>query len=481
MIPATLILSTLVAGCHRAPANPPPSTSVDTAQSDTNTPAPTDPTGDHTADTGEAPSPEGCPPYEGLEPAIAITPPSRFGFSYPLASREDNKGIIATLVHKSLPEPYHEVLFPNVTVRVDDLPNGSYPLEELWDGVSTIPSDWTPSTFLQVSDQDGDGIEDYWIGEELVAGPLLGRDATNNRVIATFNGWDGGVFAADFDSDGDGYGDILQTGGAGDCAYIRYGPFDGYIPSALLEEAEPSSYTVLGSCIYDNLLPGAWILPDHYEGRDGIVFGVEGTIADSYAYVLEQPRGTRVPTRDAEATYSVATIEKTPNFADLGDVDGDGQRDYLFGNNDNLIAAKGPLRFDDYHQGHDWDPETPKRVIDVDPVRQWINDAIGDLNGDGVMELAAQQAIDRKTGVPHSGTTWPVIAFSPYDRQLDLSCAVPLSYKGIPLVSTRPIGESIADLDGDGLVDVVTQHQGTYDILIWWGRDIVAAHAALQP
>lgn len=405
----------------------------------------------------------GCPPYVGLEPSVVVLSPGFGDLEMPLAVREDGKGILSTLVtHPDLPG--------KVTLRVDDLLPGAYPVEELWDGASTIGSDdWLiTSSFLPVKDQNGDGIEDYWVGHDLVAGPLLGRDASTNTVIATANSADGQVVAVGFDADGDGIDDLVQGGGL--TAYIRYGPFVGELPSAVEGDADRLSYTILGA----QSVSSATVLPGQYEGRSGILLSGHWR-GESYAYVLDQPRGATVSFEDREAGYITDDKIPPPIVADLGDVDGDGQRDYLFGWG-NQEAARGPLRYEDF-SGRGAEPF--ELAFDSEPDEQVVRDVIGDLNGDGIMELIALQTFERDTPEVGKDNWWPVVAFSPYTDALDLSCALPLSYQGEPatFLSKEPTD---ADLDGDGLVDLVMLHHRTSDILIWWGRDLVDGHAALQ-
>lgn len=354
---------------------------------------------------------------------------------------------------------------------------GRHELAAAWDGVSAMEFAG-PGDSLQVPDMTGDGVADYWLGHELAPGPLLGRVTTReDHVVAFFD--DGEmVVAGGFDADGDGVHDLLTMHGE-DQATIHYGPFSlGRQPSPRNGEVPRDQYSTLGSG-EDNLEPIAWVLEDHYNGKDGVVIGSDGLLADSLAFVLEVPRGTHVRTLDAKARVSKANLSDLPIWRDVGDVNGDGQPDVINGSQFVPELSSGPV--EGVFRYADGDEDLPD-ALGWDKVLEDPRFGIGDLNGDGVQEIVATTAIGWDPKRPYtSGERWTVVLFSPHSDPLDMRCALPIGGQQSEATDGTDFGEHALDLDGDGLTDIVNVSDDQTHVNVWWGVDLVAAHDALPP
>jgi len=364
---------------------------------------------------------------------------------------------------------------PLPLIAVEGL-HGRHDFADLWDGTSAL-EDFEPDQSMQVPDATGDGTSDYWFLDVLVPGPLLGKVTSRTSAVATLTGSEH-AYAGGFDADGDGNHDLLTLYGQ-DQAIIHYGPLPlGDVPSPRTEKVARDQYSTLGSGT-ENLEPAATVLSDHYRGRDGVVIGKEGLAADSLAFVLDVPRGTHVPTAQAQARVKVSALGDRVVWGDVGDVNGDGQPDVIYGTTFLPLLGAGPVAGNLYYG--DGAEDLPP-ALRHDEVLEDPRFGVGDLNGDGVQELVATVAIGWDPSNPYdSGERWTVLLFSPHSDPLNMACALPIGGVDSPATDGSDFGEHAVDLDGDGLNDIVNVSHHETQINIWWGADLLSAYNELNP
>jgi len=457
----------LAASCG-APSSPPPasptSSSVTHGTASSASSVDTSPTAT-TATTGDSgPATLREPTHEVVDPTVVIT-------------FHDYDDPLLRARFAPRPDGTHLLL---ASAGVDEAPVGTFFLEppfdrgehsvlDLWDGVSGL-NDLTIDDVLsvwEVADQDGDGIDDLWLGHKLLAGPLLGQahDPTGPSAVVLAeletntqgSSIDGMVLAAGFDADDDGHGDVL-VGHAlgGDPHIVHYGPLSGTVPSGRTG-AHPEA-TVLGvtGC---GLLYGYTFLPDAFgPGLHGFATGSGDPVggchsSDQQVYALHHPRGTLAP--DPVATYAWGSSELAP----LPDLTGDGLPEVAyFSEHDGAgWAQASPL------QGAVGQPPT----AEVDVRHGYLTGLLGDVNGDGIKDMRGQWVYDE-------GRSVKVWLLSPHPQPIDLS-------NGLEAPGHWGTVHH-ADIDGDGLDDLVYRPRSNDDVLhLTTGADITAAWAAHQP
>lgn len=352
------------------------------------------------------------------------------------------------------------------------LPPGEHRLVDVWDGVSGFEGDVEATHAFAVDDVNGDGQVDVFLLNALYPGPLLGRRIVYpDDALAWFES--GKVVAAGFDADGDGHGDVVLMRGYQQ-GILRYGPFEGQQPSFIRGKVPAEDVTVLGDvrCRTGDV---AWRLSDHLgPGRDALALGIAGECSgpDTLFFDLMQPRGSYLTPEDAFAVWAEVNLAYPSHFDDAGDIDGDGTPDVVRSRGygpDNVLA--GPV------SGALWEEE-PGPAYALEQGLNTVMYAIGDLNDDGIQELLVRHRYAGWGSVEY----YVVIMFSPHPQALTMERGLPL---GPRLSFSDFVGSVHADLDGDGLDDIVDRTQESEpedlrlknagEVNIWYGADLVEA------
>lgn len=294
-------------------------------------------------------------------------------------------------------------------------------------GARSAPIDASYGTTLDVN---GDGCADVAVGAidadrvYLYAGGTMGVARDPWRVLsapeAGLFGWTVGSAG---DVNGDGYADLLVTAPTTGRAYV-------YAGGPLGVEAEPTvtldAPAGVGSFGVDAV--GAGDL-----NRDGYADVVVGSGADRAYVYLGSAAG--LATTPAGELHGPAASEFSGTLAALGDVNGDGYAD---------LSASGHLAGEAYiflgtPNGL---PEAPSAVLrDASEGFGYAVAAAGDVNGDGLMDLAvgdeAGRRMDVYRGTSAGITGAPWVALDAGDRTVP---ALPLA--------------AVGDVDGDGYADL---------------------------
>ncbi|MES2642096.1 MAG: MopE-related protein [Myxococcota bacterium] len=231
---------------------------------------------------------------------------------------------------------------------------GAYDLAEadaIWTGRFT--DDLAGDSLDGGADLDGDGLDDVLVGASgsdaggresgaayVVSGLLTGTNALASAT-AILVGEDaadeaGGAGAVASDIDGDGVADLLvgalgddDVGAASGAVYVLYGPVSGSIDLSLADAK------LVGEADLDNAGEAIDAPGDlDGDGLDDILVGADDARTGGAAYlVLGAPVGA-YSLADADAIFEgVAAIDKVGStVAGVGDVNGDGNGDLLFGN-----------------------------------------------------------------------------------------------------------------------------------------------------
>lgn len=368
------------------------------------------------------------------------------------------------------------------------LPNGVYDVEDVWDGKSTYNNGIARVGDRLAGDVNHDGHLDLWFGEFLHLGPFFGR-ATQYGV-----GYEAMLFHANsypslsnVDLNDDGEPDVVFEG-YNQTNWALYGPLHGVIPGPY--EPEPSDQiTWFGDQSGCSETRATFFVRDaRGPGKHAIGVGSDsvGCMPDTIFYDATVPAGTKLSPKDRIGTATSAGSNPA-EVVGPGDLDGDGFGEIIFGDEMGGFLIHGPLLpdvnisdFMDY--GYRWGQ-----------VGGHVHQTLGDLNGDGVDELL---------GTWLTGTSLldnprhRAILFSPHPDPL-------LVWEGVYIGTLtelggegwgNPFGRFVADIDGDGLNDLVAtfMYRGVEwqpplpspefldagEVRIWYGKDIVAAEVA---
>ena len=236
------------------------------------------------------------------------------------------------------------------------------------------------------------------------------------------------------------------------------------------------TYSSLGETIrcLDIQEVGTWLRDQLGPGRDAISVGVDlgDCPYDTYVWDPHVPPGTHRSYDQATAVITHWTNQLGDVAVhDPGDVDGDGHADAIYEYQVGAQLIRGPLggTYDTFD-----DLGFSSEILNGRPSR-----AMGDVNGDGAPELLGQWLWTAPGATVPTTNTW-VLMCSPFTFPLDFSTGVPLVefHGGLFLLSSF-IGMDTADLDGDGLADLVDTRtlQDPGGLSIWYGRDLAATCA----
>jgi hypothetical protein len=433
-----------------------------------------------TGSTGETAGETGLGTPTLREPAAPLSPSVSI----------DGIGVDVGLIPAFSKDPSALLLRPNVNDSTQtppetvflrgDITAGSYALLDLWDGVSgydySIVNNYAPLA----GDVNQDGHLDIWLGEELFLGPLLGR--TLRRLVdshAHVEGLREWAVAGNFDADGDGHLDVLFKADVGAWSFIRYGPFEGVMPSAVEGTADPATYTRLGeSSFCSESDPNTAILRDHLgPGHDAVAVGTDSygwCALDTFVWDLKQPRGQQLTYAQAlAATEGTNSIYGLP-FDDAGDLDGDGFGDAVWGGRSGSRLVGGPMSGTlEFSQGGYAHP--------IEQINGYVSNGVGDINGDGIKELVGMWMWRGPDGEGSPQGMW-VLLFSPHPDPIDLSQGLELGWFEEHVYSD--LGRVDADLDGDGRTDLVSLWSPpeftAHTLAIWYSVDLLEAWESRQ-
>ena len=141
-----------------------------------------------------------------------------------------------------------------------------------------------------------------------------------------------------------------------------------------------------------------------------------------------------------------------PNGLDMADVNGDGDPDSLVN-----YEWTGRVRVV-FHPGRGLAPDRPWPAVDVGRFPNAENAAFGDLNADGIVDIVVVQGIEHHADPSAVRILW---GRSPPDPEASLSAYA--WEDGGMLPEGTGVGHyldvQVADLDGDGLPDIVAQSE----------------------
>jgi hypothetical protein len=351
-------------------------------------------------------------------------------------------------------------------------PAGDLDFDDLWDGVSGwgVVLDNLQHRVHPFPDQNGDGVEDYWLGHRLVPGPLLGQlhgavgDSLAHIEMINESLSHGAVFHAGFDYDGDSELDILVGTGGGFSYHVYHGPFDGEIPYA---RTHPNldHYTEVGwgSTGFEQ---GVTAFPDFIEPSvDAVVYGCIDfwnlKSPDLVGFALRGERGRR---KIRELFWGDTDGHHCP--FPLHDITGNGYNDLLFSNaNDSSVILEGP--FDE----HEFQPAQAVNPV-VDIRHGVVTRTIPDMNGDGAYELLAEN---------DDGDY--LVLLSPHPDPIDVRAGLVLE-EAVGGTAMHMERLQFADLDDDGVNELIGNRATTgYSIgkiIIYDGADLVEAWNTLH-
>ena len=287
-----------------------------------------------------------------------------------------------------------------------------------------VTDDTNPTHAIALGDVDRDGDVDVVAGNWMqptrlylnngTANPFAGVVGSNitTDVYETY-----AVALGDLDRDGD--LDVVTGTSWINWLYLNNGtadPFDGAEGAEITLDVNSTRALALGDVDGD--------------GDLDLVAGNHGQ-----ANRLYLNNGTTAPFADVTGTDITADADSTRAVA-LGDVDGDGDLDLVAGNNmqnNRLYLNDGPANpF----------PGETGMVITAD-VSATLAVALGDVDGDGDLDLVAGNGSSPDRLYLNNGTTSPFVAGAAISADAD---------------STRAV--ALGDMDGDGDLDLVT---GNYD------------------
>lgn len=215
-------------------------------------------------------------------------------------------------------------------------------------------------------------------------------------------------------------------------------------------------------------------LRDHLgEGHDAVAIGRDAwgcCSYDTYLWDPFVPRGTHRAYDDAIAlVHTFECAYEDIGAYDPGDVDMDGEFDLVYAHNSIGQIAKGP------YAGKILDTSTDLGFGGA-VLNGVVTRTMGDVNGDGAPELLGQWRWGNSTTTSIVTENVWVLLCSPFELPIDLAT-------GIVLVDLHGafgsfIGKASADLDGDGLHDLVDNDEE--GLSIWYGADLAAACQAQE-
>lgn len=347
--------------------------------------------------------------------------------------------------------------------------SGVWSLDDVWDGTSRIigAGGFSKGAIEWAGDETGDGNLDLWIGQQLLAGPFVGRSTPYDyyRMDLAIAWSPRGLPSSGFDADGDGVLDMVQVVPSPYAMWqVSYGPFAGEVATVDQDDVDSSQASVLGDWYAPcGLYDVTRVLWDHLgPGHHAIAVGEDDyecspMLEDGFVYDLMLPRGSQVPRSEAIATTE-GSWDRVALYP-MGDVDGDG---------DGEVFGLSPGSLSSVFEAPVSGVLTPglDSMLDNDGLF-FLRMPCGDINGDGTHEL-----LDRDVG----------ILFSPFSVTEDMTqhaARVQLDTRGLDMYRYDPICTHHADLDGDGAEDIVHSwfdaYGGAGEVLIWYGADLLAA------
>lgn len=364
----------------------------------------------------------------------------------------------------SAPEPYPQTFseYPRMFVVSGLQAPGRHAVADVADGgVGFLES------FYPAGDTDGDGHADAWASNQrLYRGPFLGRNLTHANADARLLDTTWWPVLGDFDADQDGSLDVIITPGW-QIAAIVHGPFDG---DRVLTE-EDATYFGLGE---PEACPGGLghhvtRLPKLYGSTlDGVGVGWDDglCVRDVYVYPLQGPRGRRFGLADATHTFS-SSSGSSFWFQSVGDLDGNGALDVLLGGKPGFSSLYGgplPPEVYDGITGQLWDPEAVA-----------FAGGGGDVNGDGVEDLVSFMYETELEAA------WWGLLLSPHDftrHPREVALRLGGGSSAFSEYNFPSLGQRFADLDGDGLADLIAADPGPLQegiVTVWYAKDLLGA------
>ncbi|AMR26728.1 hypothetical protein A0257_06135 [Hymenobacter psoromatis] len=265
---------------------------------------------------------------------------------------------------------------------------------------------------VAVGDVTGDGVADLLTANEgsNTLGVLPGRGDGTFGTASTYPAGLAPQAVQLSDLDGDGWPDAVLAGVAG--VAVLKGLPNGKFGPATTYPASMSDY------------PGSLTVGDvNHDGRPDVVTVCQ---SNSTAYVLlNQPDGTLTI-----ATYSLGYSQ--PQGVVLGDVTGDGHPDLVISDSESILVAKGTGT-------GSFEPPQAYLASTAGISDTLIGLGLSDLDGDGLLDVAAVQTVGATVNVLHNqgGGVFHLVG-------------------RYPTAGLRPLSLALADVTGDGLPDVVT-------------------------